>query len=220
MTIPSGSTATLSFWLKVGTFETTSVSKYDTLDVTLTDTSGSTLATVAKFSNLDAKSGYTFFQHTYDLSSFAGRTVRVHFASYNDFSRETLFLLDDVSLTSASSGGGGCTPGTSTLCLFQNRFKVQADYRDYGGNAGAGKAQALTADSGYFWFFDAANVELVVKMVNSCSYSTGFSLYASGLTDVETTFKVTDTKNGTYKEFKKPLGQKFTTISEAPFSCP
>ena len=78
------------------------------------------------------------------------------------------------------SDPGPCAADVTTLCLFQGRFKVQADYRDYGGNAGPGKAKALTADSGYFWFFDAANVELVAKIVNSCGYSPNMTFYASG----------------------------------------
>ena len=113
--------------------------------------------------------------------------------------------------------------GLDTLTGDEGNYDLTVDahgIQDYGGNAGSGKAKALTADSGYFWFFDAANVELVAKIVNSCGYSSGMTFYASGLTDVETTFKVTDTKNGTYKEYRKPLGQKFTTIAEAPFSCP
>ena len=116
--------------------------------------------------------------------------------------------------------GGICTADDGTLCLFQGRFKVQASFKDYGGTSGSGRAQAISSDSGYFWFFEPGNVEVVAKIVNSCSYGSNLSIYASGLTDVETTIKVTDTKNGTYKEYRKQLGQRFTTIADAPFSCP
>lgn len=102
--IPAGSTATLSFWVKIGTYETSSYSAYDTLLVRLLGTSGDTLTTLASFSNLTPTAGYSWVQKTFDVSAWAGRTVRVHFSAYNDVSRPTIFLLDDVSLT-ASTGG-------------------------------------------------------------------------------------------------------------------
>ena len=125
----------------------------------------------------------------------------------------------------AVGGGGGtttCTADTTTLCLGPSgRFKVQATYKDYGGNVGDGKGQKLTNDSGYFYFFDPANVELVAKFVSFCNGSSGnWAIYASGLTDVEVKFKVTDTKTGLYKEYPNALGNRFCTIGDGPFSCP
>ncbi|MFN7988923.1 MAG: choice-of-anchor J domain-containing protein [Thermoanaerobaculia bacterium] len=105
VTIPPGSTATLSFWVRIGTLETSSYSTYDTLSVRLTSTSGTTLATLATYSNLTPTPGFTYVQKSFNVSAWAGQTVRVHFASYNDSTRSTVFLLDDVSLTATSSGG-------------------------------------------------------------------------------------------------------------------
>lgn len=118
------------------------------------------------------------------------------------------------------SAGETCTADETTLCLYGGRFRVQAGYTDYSGTAGTGRARALTTDSGYFWFFDADNVELLAKMVNGCSYGSRLGVYVGGLTDVETTIRVTDTRDGTSREYTKPLGERFTMISDAPFSCP
>jgi sugar lactone lactonase YvrE len=114
-----------------------------------------------------------------------------------------------------------CTPGTGTLCLLGGRFKVTADYADYGGGRGAGKAVSLTADTGYFWFFDSANVEAVVKMVPFCGSGTdNVAVYAGGLTDLDVTLHVTDTRTGTTKDYRNPLGDLFTLIRDGPFDCP
>ncbi|KAA0252789.1 MAG: hypothetical protein EDX89_17185 [Acidobacteria bacterium] len=121
----------------------------------------------------------------------------------------------------SGGGTGSCTPDDTTLCLYGGRFKVQATYRDYSNNTGNARAVSLTPDSGYFWFFDSANVELVAKIVSFCSGSSGqYGLYASGLTDVEVTFQVTDTQSGTYVEKTNPLGNRFCTIGEALPVCP
>ncbi len=126
-----------------------------------------------------------------------------------------------ANVTPATAPSSTCTADGTTLCLTSGRFKVQADYRDYGGNTGHGNAVALTGDSGYFWFFAQSNVELVAKMVSFCSGSSGnYGLYASGLTDVEVTFKVTDTKTGFYKEYHNALGNRFCTIADGPYTCP
>jgi hypothetical protein len=115
-----------------------------------------------------------------------------------------------------------CVPDTTTMCLgTDGRFRVQADYRDYGGNAGQGKVNRLTDLSGYLYFSDASSVDLVAKFVSSCDgHSGNWAIYTSGLTDVEVTFKVTDTKTGLYKEYENALGNKFCTIRDGPFTCP
>ena len=36
------------------------------------------------------------------------------------------------------------------------------------GAVGLGEAVALTGDTGYFWFFNSANVEVIIKVLNGC----------------------------------------------------
>src|SRR5262249_62092967 len=53
VTIPSGAcSATLSFWLKITTAETTTSTAFDTLTVTVRNTSNTVLSTLATYSNL------------------------------------------------------------------------------------------------------------------------------------------------------------------------
>jgi len=59
VTIPSTATAaSLSFWLHIDTAETRTTTSYDTLKVQVRHSSGSVLATLATYSNLDAATGF------------------------------------------------------------------------------------------------------------------------------------------------------------------
>ena len=117
-------------------------------------------------------------------------------------------------------GSATCAPDEASLCLLGGRFRVAADYVDYGGNHGTGKAVYLTPDTGYFWFFNAANVEAVAKMVSFCGSGSNVAVYAGGLTDLGVTLHVTDTRTGTTKDYTNPLGTGFTLIRDGPFGCP
>jgi hypothetical protein len=51
-------------------------------------------------------------------------------------------------------------------------------------------------DDGTFWFFEPGNWEMLVKVIDGCSFNQHFWVFAAGLTDVEHTLAVTDTTNG------------------------
>ena len=120
-----------------------------------------------------------------------------------------------------SMGSASCTPDDGHLCLLGGRFRISADYTDYGSGHGTGKAMYLTPDTGYFWFFNAANVEAVAKMVSFCGGgSNNVAIYAGGLTDLGVTLHVTDTRNATTRDYTNPLGTGFGLIRDGPFGCP
>ncbi len=62
---------------------------------------------------------------------------------------------------------GACVANATTLCLNDARFRVSVYYATDAGESGAGMAMPLTGDSGYFWFFNADNIELVVKVLDA-----------------------------------------------------
>ena len=107
-----------------------------------------------------------------------------------------------------------CAADATTLCLNDNRFRVRATYATNAGASGSGHAQALTPDSGYFWFFNDANVELVVKAIDACGLAgfDNFWLFATGLTNVEVTLDVVDTWTGDQRVYRNPLNQDFQPI--------
>ncbi|MFZ6842996.1 Ig-like domain-containing protein [Undibacterium sp. RuTC16W] len=97
VTIPSASTsATLSFWLKVVSDETTTTQAYDTLQVQVRNSSNTVLATLATYSNLNK--GSTYLNKTFDLSAYKGQTIRIYFLGVEGSVTATSFLVDDVSL--------------------------------------------------------------------------------------------------------------------------
>lgn len=97
VTIPSTATsATLSFWLHVDTAETTTSTAYDTLKVQIRNTSGTVLATLATYSNLNHNTGYA--QKSFSLLSYKGQTVQVYLLGVEDSSLQTSFVVDDFAL--------------------------------------------------------------------------------------------------------------------------
>ncbi len=106
-----------------------------------------------------------------------------------------------------------CTSDATTLCLNQDRFSVQVAWRDFQGQTGTGRAVPLTGDTGYFWFFDQENIELVVKALDACvAPYHRFWLFAAGLTNVEVTMTVTDTVGEVANQYINPLNQPFAPI--------
>jgi subtilisin family serine protease len=95
VSIPStASSASLSFWIRIDTAETTSWYAYDTLRVqVIADGSTTTLAT---YSNLNKNTTYT--QKSFDLSGYKGKTVTVRFVGTEDSSYQTSFVIDDTAL--------------------------------------------------------------------------------------------------------------------------
>ncbi|HKQ72361.1 MAG TPA: S8 family serine peptidase [Blastocatellia bacterium] len=100
ITIPSGTSPSLNFWLNITSAETTTVTQFDRFFVEVRSTSGALLATLATFSNLNkvaATNAYTL-RGAFNLSSFAGQTVRIQFRATTDVSLITSFRVDDVSV--------------------------------------------------------------------------------------------------------------------------
>jgi len=97
VSIPSTATsATLGFWLKITSDETTTTQAYDTLKVQVRNSSGAVLATLATYSNLNKGSSYV--QRTFDMSAYKGQTVRVYFEGVEGSTVSTSFIVDDVTL--------------------------------------------------------------------------------------------------------------------------
>lgn len=115
-----------------------------------------------------------------------------------------------------------CTPGTNTLCLNSNRFQLTAQWQKTDGTFGSGTAVPLTSDSGYFWFFDPSNIELVTKALNACAVNNNYWVFGAGLTNVQVILKVLDTSNGASETYFNPLNTAFVPIQDttAFATCP
>ena len=83
-------------------------------------------------------------------------------------------------------------------------------------------AVPLTGDSGYFWFFSAANIELVVKVLDACALdSQHFWVFAGGLTNVGVTLLVEDTETGATQTYTQSIGTPFQPLQDTQaFAAP
>ncbi len=110
--------------------------------------------------------------------------------------------------TARKAAAAPCVPSATRLCLQGGRFAVEADWRDFQGNTGKGMAVPLPGgDTGYFWFFEADNVEVVLKVLDGRPLTGKFWVFYGALSSVQYTLTVTDTETGQVKKYENPSGR-------------
>src|SRR5262249_42373642 len=75
-------------------------------------------------------------------------------------------------------------------------------------NSGVGNAVGLTGDTGYFWFFQDTNVELVVKVLDGRPVNGAYWVFYGALSDVQYTITVTDTLSHASRTYENPSGHQ------------
>ncbi|HKG58479.1 MAG TPA: M36 family metallopeptidase [Pyrinomonadaceae bacterium] len=99
VTVPTNGCTNLQFWLNITTNEAAGAAVFDRLFIEVRSTTGTLLATLATFSNQNSSTaGVYVLRGPFNLSSFAGQTVRIQFRGTNDVTLPTIFRVDDVSL--------------------------------------------------------------------------------------------------------------------------
>jgi hypothetical protein len=107
---------------------------------------------------------------------------------------------------------GPCVPnGDRSICLQSGRFRVEGTWSDFSGGSGAAHLIKKNEGSGYAWFFNSNNYEMLFKLVNACSYNGNTWVSIAGLTNVAVTLTVVDTWTGTVYSQKNLLGVDFPT---------
>jgi len=116
---------------------------------------------------------------------------------------------------------GPCVASGSTLCLNQSRFRVRVNWRTPQGQTGSGQAIPFTTDSGFFWFFQNSNLEMMIKLLNGCTINNRFWAFHAATTNVEYELTVMDSITGEVKTYFNPLGRPaVTTLDTQAFaSC-
>ncbi len=108
-----------------------------------------------------------------------------------------------------------CQPDDTTLCLGEGgRFQVRATFFGQNGVVRSARAERLTDDTGYFWFFRAGNVEIVAKVLDGCPVNDRFWVFAGGLTDVGGELVVTDSSTGHRKTYPNTSRTPFAPIQD------
>lgn len=96
--IPSNAaSASLSFWYRISTQEPAGGAAADFLFIRVLDIGGNLLRILGSLSNTDSAGAYA--QRSFDLSEFAGRTIRLSFSGSTNSANPTVFRLDDVSVS-------------------------------------------------------------------------------------------------------------------------
>ncbi len=96
VTLPTGCTNyKFNFYMHVDTAETSTTTKYDTLQLQALNSSGTVLGNLYTYSNLNANTGYSL--HSFNLSSYAGQTITLKFTGTEDSTLQTSFVIDDTS---------------------------------------------------------------------------------------------------------------------------
>ncbi len=108
-----------------------------------------------------------------------------------------------------------CVEDPRSLCLQQDRFRVEVAWRDFAGATGPGRTVPFRSDdSGLFWFFSPSNWEILVKVLDGCDVTGFYWVFAAATTNVEYTLTVTDTETGDRRDYFNPLGVSSAAITD------
>lgn len=121
---------------------------------------------------------------------------------------------DDAITTIATADDG--------LRLGKNRFRVTARFTLQGQPQQEAQPLALSADTGYYYYFERSNVELLVKVLDGCAINGRWWVFVGGLTNVRVDLEVVDTKTGAVRTYVNPQNTPFVPKqdTQAFASCP
>ena len=108
--------------------------------------------------------------------------------------------------TAACSAPGVCLPADTRLCLHGGRFAVELTWTDPTGADHAARAFAHSDRAGYLAFYGTRDLQTALKILDGRPVNGRFWLFATSLTHLGYTLKVTDTSTGTVYEYPKPAG--------------
>ncbi|MEM9556668.1 MAG: hypothetical protein AAGC60_20580 [Acidobacteriota bacterium] len=119
-----------------------------------------------------------------------------------------LSVANDGSLWVASFGAGIYRGkfDAPPLATTSGRFLATVSWRAFDGATGTGTAGLRTDDTGTFWFFDEANLELMIKVLDGRAVNGHWWIFYGALSNVEFTLTVTDTATGETSLYFNPLG--------------
>lgn len=119
-----------------------------------------------------------------------------------------------------------CIASATVLCVNSGRFQVEVRWRVPDGTSGPGQALPVASapDSGLFYFFSSANLEMLIKVLNACGFSAAprYWVFFAATTNVELGVTVTDTQTGKVKSYFNPLNRPVPPVqdTDAFATCP
>lgn len=96
---------------------------------------------------------------------------------------------------------------SSQLSLHGGRFTARVTWRAFDGSSGVAKlVPGSSNESGLFWFFARGNAELLLKVLDACSYNGHFWVIGAGATNVEFSIAIEDNVTHETWSYTNPLG--------------
>ena len=166
--------------------------------------------------------GDWLFRKTVDLFPWdAGTDSGTTFRSPNQVSvpRQTIHPIAGFPFTGTPALGRYVfertdAPPPEPLVLGDDRFEITALWTTENGSSNFGTPVPLTDDTGYFWFFNQNNVEIVVKVLDACGFANRFWIFAGGLTNVGVELTVRDVVADEEKTYTTQPGPPFQPIQD------
>lgn len=117
-----------------------------------------------------------------------------------------------------------CEATETSLCLGNGRFEVTGEWTDFQRRHGVAHAAPDDfkglGNYGVLWFFSADNPEMVVKVLNACSYNGHYWVFLSPASTVEYHITVRDVKTGQQKTYSNALDHvPSLTADTTAFPC-
>ena len=107
----------------------------------------------------------------------------------------------------------GCSATDTSLCL-ADRFSARVEWRTEDDATGVGSVVPCgSADTGLFWFFNEANVELTVKVLDGCGVNGHHWVFVASGSTVEYEITVTDTLHDETRTYGNELGETHSLIA-------
>jgi hypothetical protein len=131
-----------------------------------------------------------------------------------------------VSFAVLPSLAGSCVEDGNHLCLQDQRVELGAAWTTYGSppQSGVGTPVPLSPsgtsdpDTGYFWFFDPSNVEIMAKALNGAAVNNEYWVFYGALSSVEYVLTARDTTAGAVRAYFNPNGQVASNADTSAFS--
>jgi len=124
---------------------------------------------------------------------------------------------DGTAGPAAAAAPATCGGGPGALCLQHGRFRVEATWHTALGGSGTSTGVPLADDSGFLWFFRAANPELFVKVLDGRPVNGHWWVFYGSLSNVGFEVEVTDTTTGQSHRYENPLGTFASAADTAAF---